>query len=48
MFYNLLNHTNLYLPSTIGDTNGTNASTGGIITSTFEPRVIQLGLKVLY
>ncbi len=47
-FYNLLNHTNLYLPSTVGGTNGTNASTGGIITSTFEPRVIQFGLKVIY
>jgi hypothetical protein len=47
-FYNLLNHTNLYLPSTIGGTNGATASTGGIITSTFTPRVIQFGLKVLY
>ena len=47
-FYNLLNHTNLYLPSTIGGTNGANASTGGIITSTFQPRVIQFGLKILY
>ncbi len=47
-FYNLLNHTNLYLPSTIGGTNGATASTGGIITSTFEPRVIQFGLKVIY
>ena len=47
-FYNLLNHTNLYLPSTIGGTNGANASTGGIITSTFTPRVIQFGLKILY
>ncbi len=47
-FYNLLNHTKLYLPSSIGGTNGTNASTGGIITSTFEPRVVQFGLKVLY
>ncbi|QHN02880.1 TonB-dependent receptor [Granulicella sp. WH15] len=47
-FYNLLNHTNLYLPSTIGGTNGSTASTGGIISSTFEPRIIQFGLKVLY
>ncbi len=46
--YNLLNHTNLYLPSTIGGTNGANGSTGGIITSTFTPRVIQFGLKLLY
>ncbi len=47
-FYNLLNHTNLYLPSSIGGTNGANASTGGIITSTFSPRVIQFGLKILF
>jgi hypothetical protein len=47
-FYNVLNHTNLYLPSTIGGTNGANASTGGIITSTYTPRVVQFGLKVLY
>lgn len=46
--YNLLNHTNLYLPSTIGGTNGTTATTGGIITSTFQPRIIQFGVKVLY
>ena len=47
-FYNLLNHTNLYLPTTIGGTNGAVASTGGVITSTFQPRVIQFALKVLY
>ena len=47
-FYNVLNHTNLYLPSTIGGTNGANASTGGIISSTFEPRIIQFALKILY
>ncbi|MDP9051823.1 MAG: TonB-dependent receptor [Acidobacteriota bacterium] len=47
-FYNILNHTNLYLPGTIGGTNGTTATTGGQITSTFEPRIIQFGLKVLY
>ena len=47
-FYNILNHTNLYLPTTIGGTNGAVASTGGVITSTFQPRVIQFALKVLY
>ncbi len=47
-FYNVLNHTNLYLPSTIGGTNGATATTGGIVTSTFEPRIIQFGLKILY
>ncbi len=46
--YNLLNHTNLYLPTTIGGTNGATASTGGIISSTFTPRVLQFGLKILY
>ena len=54
-FYNLFNHTNLYLPSTIGGTVASTAtatpvtaSSGGLITSTFSPRVIQFGLKVLY
>jgi hypothetical protein len=47
-FYNILNHTNLYLPSSIGGTNGKTASTGGIISSTFEPRILQFGLKILY
>jgi hypothetical protein len=65
--YNLFNHTNLYLPSTISGTQGTTTSTlgtgasaalgqitggvptgGGAITSTFQPRVLQLGLKVIY
>ncbi len=47
-FYNIFNHTNLYLPSTIGGTQGANASTGGLISSTFTPRVIQFALKVIY
>jgi hypothetical protein len=66
-FYNLFNHTNLYLPGTISGTQGTTTATigtggtvptagivggipngGGQITSTFEPRIIQFGLKVLY
>ncbi len=66
-FYNVFNHTNLYLPSTIGGTQGTTAGTygvggtvpvagivggtptsGGQISSTFEPRIIQFGFKVLY
>jgi hypothetical protein len=67
-FYNLFNHTNLYLPGSISGTQGTTSLavgtggtvplasiTGGIpspntgqITSTFQPRVIQFGLKVLY
>ena len=68
-FYNLFNHTNLYLPGTISGTQGTvspgatfgtgaSAPTGAIvggipngggqITSTFEPRILQFGLKVIY
>ena len=48
-FYNILNHTNLYLPGTVGGTIGAaNTTTGGQITSTFEPRVIQFALKLLY
>ncbi len=47
-FYNILNHTNLYLPGTVTGTVGAVATGGGQITSTFEPRIIQFGLKVLY
>jgi hypothetical protein len=66
-FYNLFNHTNFYLPSTISGTQGTTAAvlgtgatpglgsiTGGVptaggqISSTFEPRIIQFGLKIIY
>ncbi len=47
-FYNIFNHTNLYLPSTTGGTQGQNASTGGLISSTFTPRVIQFALKLIY
>lgn len=46
--YNIFNHTNLYLPSTISGTQGANASTGGLISSTFTPRVVQFGLKLNY
>ena len=53
--YNIFNHTNLYLPSTVSGTQtstpgGTlnNASGGGLITSTFTPRVIQFALKIIY
>ncbi len=66
-FYNLFNHTNLYLPGTISGTQGSATQTlgtgataplslisggvptsGGQITSTFEPRIVQFGLKVIY
>ncbi len=48
-FYNLFNHTNLYLPSSgLGGTLGSSPTSGGVISSTFEPRIIQFGLKILY
>jgi hypothetical protein len=56
-FYNIFNHTNLYLPggsggSTVsGSDNNSSTPTsiaGGTITGTFEPRIIQFGLKVIY
>jgi hypothetical protein len=48
-FYNLFNHTNFYLPGNISGTQGAaTVSGGGQITSTFEPRIIQFGLKILY
>ena len=52
--YNVFNHTNLYLPSSgLGGTLSTatstnNPTTGGTITGTFEPRIVQFGLKVVY
>jgi len=54
-FYNIFNHTNLYLPGgtgggTVTGTDGGNVTggSGGTITTTFEPRIIQFGLKVNY
>jgi hypothetical protein len=47
--YNVFNHTNLYLPSSgLSGTQGAAPSGGGIISSTFEPRILQFGLKILY
>jgi len=52
--YNLFNHTNLYLPSGgLSGTltkNGTQAavSSGGTVSGTFEPRIVQFGLKLTY
>ena len=53
--YNIFNHTNLYLPGgngggTVTGTNGgaVSGGSGGTITSSFEPRIIQFGLKVIY
>ncbi len=58
--YNLFNHTNLYLPSNpnLGGTlqsfsvagvpTAGTPSSGGSVTSTFEPRIVQFALKLLY
>jgi hypothetical protein len=52
--YNLFNRTNLYLPASgLGGTLSTATSinsptTGGTVTATFEPRIVQFGLKVIY
>ena len=55
--YNIFNHTNLYLPggsgggTVSGTDNNTSAPTstgGGQMTGTFEPRIVQFGLKIIY
>jgi hypothetical protein len=52
--YNIFNHTNLYLPAsglsgTLSTPTALNSpSGGGAISGTFEPRIVQFGLKVLY
>jgi hypothetical protein len=51
--YNIFNHTNLYLPaSSLGSASGSAVAlaptTGGTVTGTFEPRIVQFGLKVVY
>ncbi|HVW79112.1 MAG TPA: TonB-dependent receptor [Alloacidobacterium sp.] len=47
-FYNLFNHTNFYLPGGISGTQGASPTGGGQITTTYEPRIIQFGLKLIY
>ncbi len=47
--YNLFNHTNLYLPTSgLGGTLGGAPTSGGVISSTFEPRIVQFALKLIY
>lgn len=46
--YNVFNHTNLYLPSSTAGTQGASPTSGGIVTSTFTPRVVQFALKLIY
>jgi hypothetical protein len=55
--YNIFNHTNLYLPggsgggTVSGTDNNISAPTstgGGQMTGTFEPRIVQFGLKIIY
>jgi len=46
--YNIFNHTNLYLPSSPSGTQGLNPTSGGIISTTYTPRVIQFAVKVIY
>jgi len=55
--YNVFNHTNLYFPSSstseLGSASGTNTiasptAHAAAVSSTFEPRILQFGLKVVY
>jgi hypothetical protein len=46
--YNVFNHTNLYLPSSPTGTQGAAPNAGGIISSTWTPRVVQFALKIIY
>ncbi len=46
--YNAFNHTNFTQPGGAIGTTATGGLTGGTITSTFDPRIIQFGLKVLF
>ena len=46
--YNAFNHTNFTQPGGGIGTTSTGALTGGTITSTFDPRIVQFGAKVLF
>jgi hypothetical protein len=51
-FYNILNHSNFTAPGgisySINTTTATTPTSGGAITSTFDPRIIQLGGKLSF
>jgi len=48
-FYNVFNHTNFHMGgSSVAGTAGGAVTSGGTITNTFMPRIIQFGLKVIY
>src|SRR5579875_1571683 len=48
-FYNIFNKTNYNTPGTgMSGTLGSTPTSGGAITSTFQPRIIQFGLKLTY
>jgi hypothetical protein len=46
--YNAFNHTNFTTPGGGISTSSSGALTGGTITNTFDPRIIQFGAKVLF
>ena len=53
--YNVFNHTNLYYPasSALGSASGTSnvnsaSANSAAVSGTFEPRIVQFGLKILY
>jgi hypothetical protein len=46
--YNVFNHTNFYLPGNPSGTQGAVATSPGLISVTFQPRVVQFALKLIY
>ncbi len=46
--YNVFNHTNFALPGTTFASNTSGIVTGGALSSTLDPRIVQFGLKVLF
>ncbi len=46
--YNVFNHTNFALPGTGFASNTSGNLTGGALSSTLDPRIVQFGLKILF